>query len=427
MESSLPAGMSIRIPHRTVTRRVLPNGTTLLYAPNPYNQIVALRVISRLGSRHEPAEKAGLANLSMILLPAGTTRHSEDQIADQLEKNGAQFKAEAGKDRGAVDLQTTTHCLREDLDTVLELLDSPTFPEDKLEREREVVRMNLLEQDDSRLHFTMRIFYQHYFGAHPYAWPSLGRVETLDAIQRDGLVAFAHAALDPANLVVSVVGGGENGEVREIVAEAFGARPARRAAMPPDCPPATPMIHGDATILEHRETEAEYVVAGYPGCGLREPDMPSLLVIAALLGGTMDSRLFKEIRDKRGLCYQVGASYAPRYGHTPLMLYTVLSPANRNEALRCMEAEIERLKSEPAPEDELRRVKTNIAGQYVMALETNMGQASCYGQYEAAGLGWEYANRIPEVIQSVTAEDIQSAARKWFTGRLLAITAPPAR
>ncbi|MFB3788992.1 MAG: M16 family metallopeptidase [bacterium] len=418
--------MSIHIPQRAVIRQTLANGTTLLFAPNPYNQIVAIRVFSRLGSRHEPAEKAGLANLGLTLLPAGTTRHSEDQIAGNLEKNGAQFKAEAGKDRSTVDLQTTTRCLREDLETVLELLDYPTFPEDKLEREREVVRMNILEQDDSRLHFTMRIFCQHYYGSHPYSWPSLGRIETLDAIQRDGLAAFAGTAFDPANLVVSVVGGEENGEVMEIVAEAFGARPARAAAPVPDCPPAAPAVHEDAMILEHRETEAEYVVAGYPGCGLREPDMPSLLVISALLGGSMDSRLFKEIRDKRGLCYQVGASYSPHYDHTPLLLYTVLSPANRDEALRCMEMEIERLKNEPTPEDELQRVKTCIGGHYVMAMETNMGQASCYGKYETAGLGWEYANRFPEAVQAVTAEDILNAARKWFTCRLLAITAPPA-
>ncbi len=426
MVSSLPAGFSISIPQRAVLRKILPNGTTLLYAPNPYNQIVAVRVFSRLASRHEPGEKAGLANLSMILLAAGTTRHSEEEIADRLEKNGAHFKAESGKDLSWVDLKTTTHCLREDLDTVLELIDAPTFPEDKVERERDIVRMTLLEQDDSRLHFTLRIFCQRYFGNHPYAWSSLGRIENLDAIQRDDLVAFAHAALDPGNLVVSVVGG-DDGNVLDIVSEAFGARPARGAASPPDGPPATPAIQEDTTILEHREAEAEYVVAGYPACGLLDPDRPALTVISALLGGSMDSRLFKEIRDKRGLCYQVGTLYSPHRDHTPLALYTVLSSANREEALRCMEAEIERLKNESAPEDELQRVKTCLAGNYVMALETNMGQASCYGKFEAAGLGWEYANRYPEAIQAVTADDIANAARKWFTFRLLAITAPPGR
>ncbi len=415
---------AIQIPQRSVIRETFPNGSTLLYTPNPYNQIVAIRILSRLASRHESADKAGMANLAMLLLSAGTERHSEEEIADNLERNGAHFKSEAGKDYASINLLTTTHFLREDLEVVLELMDCPVFPEDKLERERDVVRMNILEQEDSRLQFTMRVFRQKYFGSHPYAWPSIGLVETLDHIQRIDLTEFAETAFDPAHLVISVVGGTEDGEVRRTIAEAFAARPARKRNGVPPTLPASSVIAANAEWIERRESEAEYVVMGYPGCGMCEEDAIALRVISALLGGSMDSRLFREIRDKRGLCYQVGSSYGPQRDHTPLLVYAVTSPKNRAEAVACTEAEIERLKTEPVGEDELERVKTYVCGTYVMSLESNMGQASSYASFEIHGLGWEFANLYPGKVYAITPETVMQTAQNYFTHRLLTITTP---
>jgi len=415
---------SIRLPERAVDRRILPNGTVFLYTPNPYNQIVAVRILSRLASRHECAEKAGMANLCLRMLSAGTERHSEEEIADNLERNGAHFKAEAGKDWSAIDLLTTTHFLREDLETVLELIDCPTFLEEKLVRERETTRMNILEQEDSRLSYTMRIFRQKFFGSHPYAWPNIGLVETLDRIQRDDLVPFAHAAFDPSRLTAVAVGGPENGSVQTIIEECLASRDRRNSEAIPDPPPASPAISSDTEVTDHRQSEAEYVVLGYPGAGIAEPAAVPLCLIGALLGGSMDSRLFREIREKRGLCYQVGSHYHPHCDLSPLMIYLVTSPANREEAVACAEAEIRRVKEEPVTEEELERIKTYVCGTYIMSMETNMGQASRYAIYEIAGLGWGYVNRFPDEVSRVTDSQISDTARRYFTHRLLAITSP---
>lgn len=415
---------AIHIPQRTVARERLSNGTTLLYSPNPYNSIAAIRIVSRLASRHEAAEKAGMANLCMRLLSSGTALHNEEEIADNLERNGAHFKAEASKDWCIIDLLTTTQCLREDLRTVMELLDTPTFPEDKLEREREVVRMNILEQEDSHLTYTMRIFRSKYYGGHSYGWPSIGLIETLDNPRRDDLAQFAQAALDPAQLIVSVVGGDEASDLLPIVRDSFAARASRLGTTAPETTKALPAIETNEEIIENRDTESEYIVVGYPGDGLCMPGSVPLRVISAILGGSMDSRLFREVRDKRGLCYQVGSAYTPLLDHSPLLLYVVTNPDNREKAIPCMEAEVEKLKTEAVSDEELNRVKTYINGTYVMSMETNMGQASRYAAYEAAGLGWEYANRLPEEINQVSAEDVMKAAQKYFTFRLLAITTP---
>ncbi|MBI1389223.1 MAG: hypothetical protein GC154_12320 [bacterium] len=416
---------SIHIPERTVERRALPHGGALLYAPNPYNQIVALRVLSPLGSKHESAEHAGLANLAMRMLTTGTSGMDEDEIALRLERNGAHFKAEPGKDSSAVDLLTTTHFLRDDLETLLLVLDEAIFPEDKLEREREIARMNILEEDDSPLNFAMRHFTEFYYGAHPYAWPSLGKIETLDAIGRDAVAECWRRAFDPAGLVVSVVGGAGD-ETLELVERAFSARAGRQSAPLQDTLRAEPAFSENVDRFVTRDIESEYLVMGYPGCGLTGAEAPALRVIAAILGGSMDSRLFREIRDKRGLCYQVGAMFSPRYEHTPLLTYVVTTPPNRVEAVRCIEAEVERLKSEPVDDEELNRAKTYICGSYLMSMETNMGQASRLAAYELAGLGWDYINRFTAGIQAVSPDDIMSAARRLFTHRLLTGAAPQA-
>lgn len=417
----------IHIPKRVVEKTRFANGTTLLYASNPYNQIVAIRIMSRYASRHEIGEKAGLANLSLRLLSSGTRFHTEDQIADLLEQNGAHYKAESGKDISSIDLLTTTHFVRDDLRTVLELIDAPIFPEDKLKREREIVKMNILEQEDSKLNLTIRNFRKRYYGNHPYSWPSIGLIDTLDSIQRNDLAEFSHTAFDPSNLVVSVVGGSEDSDIKAIVSEAFANRDPRQDIQLIQSEPARSVIHQNHEIVETRETESEYLVMGFPGCGVKDREAVVIRVTAALLGGSMDSRLFREIRDKRGLCYQVGSNFSPQLDHTPLLVYVVTSPKNRADAVSCTEAEIERLKNEPVTVEELDRVKTYVCGNYVMSLESNMGQASCYGNYEIHGLGWEYANQLPDDINAVTVDQIMETARERFTHRLLAITAPPAK
>ncbi|MBD3266500.1 hypothetical protein GF373_07500, partial [bacterium] len=391
----------------------------------PYNEIVALRVNSNFASKHETMDKAGMANLCLRLLAAGTEHSTEEEISDRLERNGSHYKAEAGKDISLVELLTTRESLQTDIEMLLETIDSPTFLEKKLAREKEIVRMSILEQEDSRLTLTMRNFRQHYYGEHPYAWSNMGLVSTLDQITRDDLVAFAEKAFDPSQLLVTVVGGTEAGETLDRVQTAFTHRPSRNGVLDAASSPANVAVQADLDVVEHRESEAEYIVMGYPGCGMTAKDAIPLRIIGAILGGSMDSRLFREIRDKRGLCYQVGATFSPQHEHTPLLMYMVTSPANRQEAVKCAEAEIERLKEELVDEDELRRVKTYINGNYVMAMETNRGQVSRYSTYEMAGLGWDYTNQFPEQIDAVTAEQLRDVARRCFTHRLVTITSPP--
>ena len=165
---------------------------------------------------------------------------------------------------------------------------------------------------------------------------------------------------------------------------------------------------------------------GYPGCGIRDEAAIPMRLIGAILGGSMDSRLFREIRDKRGLCYQVGANFTPSHGHAPLMIYAVSSPQIRRDVISCAEAEIKRLQDELVPEEELNRVKTYLCGTYVMSMETVIGQAARFALYEAAGLGWEYANRFSEEIYKADPQTIRDVAQKLFTHRLLTITTPPA-
>ncbi len=412
--------ISIHIPKHEVQRRSLDNGTALLYAPNPFNQIVAVRILTRVSSKWETVEQAGRVNLAMRMLSAGTSQWSEDKIADRLEQNGAHFKAEGGKDWSSVDLLTTAHALKDDLTTVLTLLDDSQFFEDKLVRERELVRMNILEDDDSPLAYTVRRFSEFYFGTHSYGWPVLGKVETLDGVSRDHVASIGGYAFESGQMVVSVVGGSDDSDILPIVEEAFANRDAGETTTMASSNPMAPVSENQDVIIR-RETESDYIVLGYPGCGLNERESLALRLISSILGGSMDSRLFREIRDKRGLCYQVGSSYTPRMEHSPLLIYTVTTPKNRDEALECAQAEIETIKTELVSDEELNRAKTYICGSYVMSMESNMGQAGRYGAYEIVGLGWEYANAFPEDIQSVTPEAVRDAAEKFFTHRLLTI------
>jgi zinc protease len=418
---------SIHIPERSVDHTIFSNGTTMLYAPNPYNRIVAVRICSRLASRNESREKAGMANLCLRLLSTGTEHSTEEEISERLERNGAHYKAEAGKDVSFIDLLTTVDFVRHDIDTIMETIEHPTFHADKIEREKEIARMNILEQDDSHLTYTVRNFRQHYYGHHAYGWPSIGLIDTLEDIGRDeDILPFAKAAFDPAQLVVTVVGGTHENGVAEIIRDAFGSRSARNAGPLAQPGPARMAVKSNEDMILHRESESEYIVMGYPGCGINDDAAIAMRLLSAILGGSMDSRLFREIRDKRGLCYQVGSSYSPQHELSPFLLYIVTSPENREEAVACAEAEINRLKEELVGDEELERVKTFMNGTYVMSMESNMGQVSRYAAYEMAGLGWNYINEFPGKINAVTPGQLRDIAREFFTHRLLTITASSA-
>ncbi|HPA44633.1 MAG TPA: pitrilysin family protein [bacterium] len=407
-----------------IERRVLGNGTVIVHQASPANQIVAIKVLAPIGSVQEPAELAGLANLSIRLLPTGTSRHTEHEISLALEANGAHFSAEAGKDASTVFLLSTQAGFAEDFEVLLDLLCDPVFPDKPLARDREVVQMMIREEDDSPFNFTYRLFREFLFGSHPYGWPSLGLEETVARVQREHVVDFSLRQRRPESLIVILVGGDERSSIVDSVAEQFLKLPplCGEALLQPPAAPDEPANHG--VREEHREGEAEWIVSGTFAPDFNSEDFAPFRVLDSVLAGSMDSRLFVELREKRGLVYQVGSQYTPHFRCGVYALYAVSTPENRPEILRLLENECERLKEEPVGEDELERAKRYLIGRQIMGLESNSGRASALGIYELSGQGAERVCEYPQRIARVTAPDIRRVAQCYLNRFVATITTP---
>jgi len=410
-----------------IERRVLDNGTVIVHQASPANQIVAIKVLTPVGSVQEPPEFAGLANLSIRLLPTGTSGRTEHEISLALEANGAHFSAEAGKDAATVSLLSTQAGFAEDFEILLDLLRDPVFPDNALARDREVVRMMIREEDDSPFNLSYRLFREFLLCSHPYGWPSLGLEETVARVQRDDVVNFSLRQRRADNLVVVLVGGHERPGIVDSVAEQFLKLPlfCGEALPEPPAAPREPANHGIRE--EHREGEAEWIMSGTFAPDFNSEDFAAFRVLDSILAGSMDSRLFVELREKRGLVYQVGSQYTPHFHCGVYALYAVSTPENRPEILRLLENEWERLKEEPVGAEELDRSKRYLIGRQIMSLESNSGRASALGIYELSGQGAEQVSQYPQRIAQVTAPDIRRVAQRYFNRFVAAIITPHMR
>lgn len=399
-----------------VQKTILANGVTILTKVNPSSEIVALRVYLEAGPRYEKAEECGLTNLMLRMLQAGTTNRSALQIANEIDSIGADFNTDLNKDYGGLVLKTTRATFEQGLDVLLDCLLHPTFPEDRLVNERETLLKEIRQERDSLLTEAFKLFQQQIYGVHPYALPALGEEETVARFQREDVVRYYESRMDPNRLVIVAVGNFDPQLLINRLEAEVGALPVRPRPMPRPLDSALLPLQSDhrASVVQ-RQSEAEWLVLGYLAPAIASADFPAMRVLDSIMGGSMDSRLFIELRDKRGLAYQVGSAYPARLGPSIFAIYIGSAPENHEAVVDGILQEVHRLKYEPIPEDELERAKTFIKGTFIMSQETNMGQAGLYGLYEVMGLGAQFVEAFPELITAVTAEQVQEAARKYLT------------
>ena len=183
--------------------------------------------------------------------------------------------------------------------------------------------------------------------------------------------------------------------------------------------PVYPGIHE-----EFRSGEAEWIISGVFGPAFTSEDFIPFRVLDSVLGGSMDSRLFTELRERRGLAYQVGSQYSAHLGCGVYALYAVSTPSNREEILRLLNVECERLQQEPVSDDELERAKQYLIGRHIMGMESNAGRAATLGTYELSGFGAEAVADYPRRLAEVAASHVREAAQRYLNNFVTMITTP---
>jgi len=412
----------------TALRHVLPNGMVALIQRNPSSPTVSVRGEVLVGAVNESAAKSGLAALTGAALIRGTARRTFQQIVAETEALGASVNAGGGVHTSSF----VGRSLAEDLPLILEILADmlrqPTFPAHEIERLRGQFLMGLRESEQEPRTQASRVIRALLFPQeHPYSRLSSGTIETVQGLTRDDLIAF-HKLYHPAATTIAIVGDVEPQAVLAALEQAFsGWEPTGeppRYEFPP-VPPLRQIERRDIAMVGKIQSD---VIWGVHGLARNSPDYYAVAVANMILGRLgIGGRLGNNVRDRQGLAYYCGSSVDADLGAGPWVALAGINPTNVDRAIAAITHEIELFRNDGPTEQELSDAHDYMTGSMVLGLETNDGIASTLLGIERYDLGFDYIRRYPDLIRSISAEQVIAVARKYLSPeRYVVVSAGPA-
>ena len=393
-------------------REVLPNGMVLLVAERPGVPIVAVRTFMRAGSVFEPPDRAGLANLTGVLLTRGTAKHSGPEIDAAIEFVGGSLEAGAGRDGLTASLAVLKRDLGLGLDLLSEVVLSPAFPEAELKRKVSQIQAAIKRSEEDPNTVAARALSRLLFLGHPYGTPVEGTIESVGKLTRDDVVAFYRGHVRSDTVIVAVAGDVTVDEARREVLARFGGWP-RPAAAPPARPAQAGAMSPRAETIPKELTQAT-IMLGRPAVRQVDPDYFPLAVASYVLGGGSASRLYARVRDEGGLAYAVYAYVSPgRYGAS----FAVSAQTRTTEVTKVLDIvreELVRMGRDPVTDAELGLAKDYLVGSFPLRLDTTAKVADFIVAVEEQGLGLDYADRYKAGVARVTAADVQRVSVRFF-------------
>ncbi len=347
-----------------VNKTVLDNGVRLVTEESPSAYSVTAGLWMEVGSRDEEPAQGGISHFIEHMAFKGTARRDALAIARELDRLGGLANAFTSRETTCFHART----LAEHLETISDLLTDiflhPAYDPAEVERERQVILQEICSVEDTPDELVHQLFGLNYWPDSPLGRPVLGSVESVGAVTRQDLVDYLAQRYAPANLVVAAVGQLEHQRVVELLAPSLGQLPVLPPRKPRQAPTAKPGL-----VAVPRQCEQVHMALGVPGPSAVDPDRFAAALLNVILGGNMSSRLFQEVREKRGLAYAV-FSYLSTYSDAGLLgIYLGVAPGRSPEALKVVRAEMARLANEPVGEEELEHAKEHTKGSILLGAE----------------------------------------------------------
>lgn len=405
-----------------IHRTVLSNGIVLLVSENQAADIIAGRIFIRAGSCHEQREKAGLAHLLSAVMTKGCDGLSSLEIAEKIESVGASLGTEAATDYFLLSVKTVTADFVDILILAGQLLRSPTFPENQIELEKRLAIQDIRSQKEQPFHLAFEQLRQVMYSNHPYSMSVLGDETTMSSITRADLVEYHQTYFRPDNIVISIAGRIKAEEAEKLITKIFGDWKIPTSIKQPLNLPS--IIISPKPCIKPLNTQQSIIMLGYLGPSVNNPEYAALKLLSSYLGNGLSSRLFVELREKQGLAYDVSAIYSTRLFPAAFIVYIGTAPENTKIAFQGLRHEVELLCNTELSATELQTAKNKIIGQYALGKQTNGHIAQIYGWYEILGLGIEFDQQFPELINNVTATEAITSARKYLQTPYLSIVGP---
>jgi len=378
---------------------------------------ISIGVWLTCGSRHETAERGGIAHFVEHMLFKGTATRSAEDIAQAIDSIGGQLDAFTAKEYASYYIKVLDEHLPLAIDILSDIVRNPAFSPEDIEREKKVVVEEIKMVEDTPDDLVHELFTQGFWENHPLGRPILGTRETVESFDADLLRSYFQNAYTAPNLIVSAVGNLEHERVRELVEEKFGsvAQPGEPFREQP--PKVVPKI-----LIRNKELEQSHVCLGASSYPQNHDDRYSSYVLNTLLGGSMSSRLFQNVREKRGLAYAVFSGLSAYRDAGSFTIYAGCSNEAVGQVIDLVVDELRGVKLAPVPDAELRRAKDHLKGSLMLSLENTASRMSHLARQE---IYFDRQFGLDETlvgIERVTAAEVQRVAADLFRDGSLAAT-----
>ena len=406
--AALPARAAVDIAEVTSS-----GGVTAWLVEDYTVPIVSIRFAFRGGSAQDPEGKAGIANLMTGLFDEGAGDLSADAFQTRMDRAGVSIRFDAGRDVIYGRMRVLAGDAEEGFELLRLAVTEPRFDEEPLERIRAQIVARIVADSRDPEEQAQRAFAGLIYGDHPYARPTDGTVESLAGIVPRDLHEFHDRVFARGNLHVGVVGAIDAERLETVLDEVFGALPAE-----PDLvtvPDVEPKL-GERLAVAHPLSQTSLQLV-YPGVERDDPAFFAAYVMNHILGGgTFSSRLFNELREKRGLVYGVGSSLVNRDHASALVVGTSTRPERAEETLALIRTEIARMAADGPTREELRDAKRYLIGAYpINNLDSSSSIAATLVELQIEDLGIDYIDRREAIIDGVSREAVAEQARRLLT------------
>lgn len=400
----------------------LSNGSTLLLTPNQVNDIVAVSIFSKGGELTETIP--GTADLTASVLTKGTKKYSSLELAQFLEDNGIKVVPSANADSFTITVLTTKNEYDKTLDILNEIINNAALDDYEIEKARTDKLNAIKKSKDIPLNLAIDNYKTYIFENTPYSISNKILEKTLPQITQEDIKAYYDKAFFPQNVVISINGNVDKEKTINEFTKIFNNKNGEKFDYSKYSIPS--LKEGKKITTSVKDLKTDWIIIGWQTPGvLSRKDYATLQVIDSLLGAGMSSRLFKNLRDKDGLAYQLGSQYSPNVLKGAFIVYIGTNPENLNYAQSRMLEEVFRLKKEFVGSKELQEAKDKLLGHYIIGQETNLDKATTIGWFEASGRGYKFDDQYAQLINSVTESDIIEVANKYFNNNyVLSIVKP---
>lgn len=397
-----------------VEKKILSNGLRVVMEKIATGRSVSFGIWVKTGSRNETPDNNGISHFIEHMLFKGTDRFDAKQIAERFDAIGGNVNAFTSKEYTCYYAKVLDEHLPIAVDVLADMFFRSKLDAGELAKEKNVILEEISMYEDTPDDLVHDLMSMAAYGSHPLAYSILGLKERLEAMTPDDLRAYMQAQYTVENTVISLAGNFDD-SVIELLEQYFGSFNNHGTS----APLASPDFHGDL-LFRRKKTEQNHICLSLPGCSIEDPLQYAMVLINNAVGGGMSSRLFQEIREKRGLAYSVYSYHSAQADSGLFTVYAGTAPKQTKDVMELTKEMLAELAAKGLDEDEIRKGKEQLKGSLILSLESTSSRMNRMGKNELMLGRHESLDDVIAKIQNVTINEINQVLDRMFAQPLSA-------